>query len=137
MSIFQRGFLLIPHKLEFYEGEGYCKKISGRLASYVSKAEFEEIVHHLSLSSNMQAQPCLKSSEAEDTRTIEAYLGGTDEDEEGTWTTLYTRENIQVTWAGVGCYQSPLPGLCSTCPGESTGPTLTVRGTTASPWRRR
>ena len=48
----------------------------------------------------MQAQPCLQSSEAEDTRTIEAYLGGTDEDEEGTWTTLYTRENIQVSSTG-------------------------------------
>ena len=68
------------------------------MASYVTKAEFEEIVYHLSLSHNMQAQPCLKSSQTEETKTIEAYLGGTDEDEEGTWTTLYTRENIEVSW---------------------------------------
>ena len=44
----------------------------------------------------MQAQPCLKSSEDEETKTIEVYLGGTDEDEEGTWTNLYSRENIEV-----------------------------------------
>ena len=98
-EIFQRGFLLIPHKLEFEEGEGYCEKISGRLATYVTKAEFDEILYHLSLSHNMQAQPCLKSSEDERTRTIEVYLGGTDEEEEGTWTTLYSRENIEVSWA--------------------------------------
>ena len=46
----------------------------------------------------MAAQPCLKSSQTEETRTIEVYLGGTDEDQEGTWTTLYTRETIQVSW---------------------------------------
>ena len=59
---------------------------------------FQEILHHLSLSHNMAAQPCLKSSQTEETRTIEVYLGGTDEDQEGTWTTLYTRETIQVSW---------------------------------------
>ena len=47
----------------------------------------------------MQAQPCLKTSEDEKTRTIEAYLGGTDEDKEGTWTTLYSRETIEVSRA--------------------------------------
>ena len=119
-EIFQRGFLLIPHKLEFDEGEGYCKKISGRLASYVTKTEFQEIAYHLSLSHNMQAQPCLKSSEDEETKTIEVYLGGTDEDEEGTWTTLYSRENIEVR----RCYcEAPLLSLLSsTCPGGSTDP---------------
>ena len=117
MRIFQRGFLLIPHKLEFEEGEGYCKKISGRLASYVSQAEFEEILYHLSLSHNMQAQPCLSSSEAEDTRTIEAYLGGTDEDEEGTWTTLYSREIIEVRIAGLGLVVT----LSLPCPAPALG----------------
>ena len=130
--IFQRGFLLIPHKLGFHEGESYCKKISGRLATYVTKAEFDEILYHLSLSHNMQAQPCLKSSEDEKTKTIEVYLGGTDEDKEGTWTTLYSRENIEVSWAP-GCdvdIVNLLSPFSSTYPGESTGHTLTARGTT-------
>ena len=94
---------MIPHPLEFSEGEGYCEKISGRLATYVTKTDFQEILHHLSLSHNMQAQPCLKSSQTEETKTIEVYLGGTDEDEEGTWTTLYSRENIEVSWCWWWC----------------------------------
>ena len=59
----------------------------------------------------MQAQPCLKTSEDEKTRTIEAYLGGTDEDKEGTWTTLYSRETIEVS-RPPSC-QSPLSPLSS------------------------
>ena len=119
-EIFQRGFLLIPHKLKFDEGEGYCEKISGRLATYITKTEFDEILYHLSLSHNMEAQPCLKSSEDEKTKTIEVYLGGTDEDKEGTWTTLYSRENIEVSWSwavmfilSIFCLISPAPTLGS------------------------
>ena len=96
MYTFQRGFMLIPHRLEFNEGLRYCDKISGRLASYVTREEFEEIVYHLSLTENMQAQPCVKSGDREGTKMIEVYLAGTDEDREGTWTTLYSRERIEV-----------------------------------------
>ena len=101
----------------------------------MTKTEFQEIAYHLSLSHNMQAQPCLKSSEDEETKTIEVYLGGTDEDKEGTWTTLYSRETIEVR----SCYcEAPLLSpLSSTCPGESTVPTLTGRDTTVSRWSRR
>ena len=88
--------MLIPHRLEFNEGLRYCDKISGRLASYVTREEFEEIVYHLSLTENMQAQPCVKSGDREGTKMIEVYLAGTDEDTEGTWTTLYSRERIEV-----------------------------------------
>ena len=87
---------MIPHRLEFDEGARYCDKISGRLASYVTREEFEEIVYHLSLTENMQAQPCVKSGDREGTKMIEVYLAGTDEDTEGTWTTLYSRERIEV-----------------------------------------
>ena len=92
----QRGFLLIPHRLGFDEGARYCDKISGRLASFVTKTQFEEIVYHLSLEENMNAEPCTKAGAEEGTKRIEVYVGGTDEDREGTWTTLYSREEIQV-----------------------------------------
>ena len=98
----QRGFLLIPHRLGFDEGARYCDKISGRLASFVTKTQFEEIVYHLSLEENMNAEPCTKAGDEEGTKRIEVYVGGTDEDREGTWTTLYSREEIQVMRLRVG-----------------------------------
>ena len=120
--------MLIPHRLEFNEGLRYCDKISGRLASYVTREEFEEIVYHLSLTENMQAQPCVKSGDREGTKMIEVYLAGTDEDTEGTWTTLYSRERIEVHrkvvhivdscfthYVLIGCIVYSLSTCCTHC----------------------
>ena len=50
----------------------------------------------------MNAEPCTKAGDEEGTKRIEVYVGGTDEDREGTWTTLYSKEEIQVLRLRVG-----------------------------------
>ena len=62
----------------------------------------------------MNAEPCTKAGAEEGTKRIEVYVGGTDEDREGTWTTLYSREEIQVLrlrLEGIGFISCPAPAL--------------------------
>ena len=78
---------MIPHKMDFAEGSHVCGKISGRLASYVTEPELGRLVHHLAQPENRAARGCLTEQ-----NMLQVYLGGTDRDTEGLWTTLQSKE---------------------------------------------
>ena len=92
--IFQAGLLVVPHKLSFKESLHTCSKMSGRMTTYINKTEFTEILHHLGSPASMAAPECSTALDSE-TNEIQVWLGGTDEDKEGVFTTWYTRQLIQ------------------------------------------
>ena len=85
---------MVPHKLTFEESLHACKKLSGSLASYVNKTEFDDIVYFVSLTKNMNSQGCIEK--LEDGNNIEVWAGGMDDRQEGLWETWNTREPIKV-----------------------------------------
>ena len=85
---------MVPHKLTFEESLHTCKKLSGSLASYVNKTEFDDIVYFVSLTKNMNSQGCIEK--LEDGNNIEVWAGGMDDRQEGLWETWNTREPIKV-----------------------------------------
>ena len=85
---------MVPHKLTFEESLHTCKKLSGSLASYVNKTEFDNIVYFVSLTKNMNSQGCIEK--LEDGNNIEVWAGGMDDRQEGLWETWNTREPIKV-----------------------------------------
>ena len=89
---------MIPRKMEFDDAAYACTRISGELASYVTRDEFRELVDHLSLYKNILAGECLKDiATEEDIDIIQVYLGGSDEEIEGNYTTLISKTPIQVS----------------------------------------
>ena len=91
----EKGYFLVPQQLSFDEGVHMCKKLSGSPISYTTKTEFEEIIHHLSLSSNMRAPGCVERLE-DGSSSVQVWGGGSDEAREGTWTTWDTGREIKV-----------------------------------------
>ena len=92
----QHGLVMVPHKLNYRESLHACAKISGELVSYVDRSRFDEITHFISRSGHMNSNECSASSDSDGTRrTIQVYLGGSDMDSEGLWTTLYNKTKIQ------------------------------------------
>ena len=89
-----QGLFMVPHKLTFEESLHTCKKLSGSLASYVNKTEFDDIVYFVSLTKNMNSQGCIEK--LEDGNNIEVWAGGMDDRQEGLWETWNTREPIKV-----------------------------------------
>ena len=71
----------------------------------------------------MNAEPCTKAGAEEGTKRIEVYVGGTDEDREGTWTTLYSREEIQVLRLRIGGFNVDL----ISCPAPALGRQQTLQ----------
>ena len=95
---------MVPHKLTFEESLHACKKLSGSLASYVNKTEFDDIVYFVSLTKNMNSQGCIEK--LEDGNNIEVWAGGMDDRQEGLWETWNTREPIKVNlhYICIECY---------------------------------
>ena len=87
--------VVIPHKLSFKESLHMCSKMSGKMKTYINKTELTEILHQLGSPASMNALECSTALDG-DTTEIQVYLGGTDEDREGVFTTWYTRELIKV-----------------------------------------
>ena len=88
---------MIPRKMEFDDAAYACTRISGELASYITRTEFEELVDHLAIYKNILAGECLKDiATEEDIDIIQVYLGGSDVEIEGNYTTLLTKIPIQV-----------------------------------------
>ena len=46
---------MIPRKMEFDDAAYACTRISGELASYITRTEFEELVDHLFLEALVEA----------------------------------------------------------------------------------
>ena len=89
---------MVPHKLSFDESIHVCKKLSGTPVTFTNKTTFDDIVHHLSLASNMRASGCVQTLE-DGSRSVQVWGGGSDEAREGVWTTWDTNQKIEV---GVG-----------------------------------
>ena len=89
---------MVPHKLSFDESIHVCKKLSGTPVTFTNKTIFDDIVHHLSLASNMRASGCVQVLE-DGSRSVQVWGGGSDEAREGVWTTWDTNQKIEV---GVG-----------------------------------
>ena len=129
--------MMIPRKFEFDDAGYACTRLSGELASYITREDFEDLVDHLALYKNILAGECLKDiATEEDIDIIQVYLGGSDEEIEGNYTTLITKMPIQVKII------IPFPlydtkTVSSTFPGVSLGHTQTLGATTASCWRPR
>ena len=87
--------MMVPHKLSFKESLHTCSKLSGKMMTYINKTEFTEILHHLGSPANMNAREC-STALSSDTNEVQVYLGGTDDDTEGVFTTWYTRQLIKV-----------------------------------------
>ena len=75
--------MLVPHKLDFSESSHVCGKLSGWLASYVTKEDLSRLVHHLASPNSRAASECVT-----DLAMLQVYLGATDIHMEGNWTTL-------------------------------------------------
>ena len=86
---------MIPQKLTFEESRHICKKLTGAPISYTDKAEFESIVHFLSLASNMRAPGCGERL-GDGSTNLQVWAGGSDEAREGVWTTWDTNKEIDV-----------------------------------------
>ena len=71
-----------------------CSKMSGQMTTYINKTQLTEILHHLGSPASMNAAECSTALDSE-TNEIQLYLGGTDDDVEGVFTTWYTRQLIQ------------------------------------------
>ena len=95
MEMFQSGMVMVPHKLSFKESLHMCSKMSGEMTSYINQTEFSHILHHLGAPANVNAGECSTALDS-DTSELQVYLGGTDDDEEGVFTTWYTRRLIEV-----------------------------------------
>ena len=91
-----RGYFMVPQKITFEESRHICKKLTGAPISYTDKAEFESIVHFLSLSSNMRAPGCGERL-GDGSTNLQVWAGGSDEAREGVWTTWDTNKEIDVT----------------------------------------
>ena len=91
--------MMIPRKFEFDDAGYACTRLSGELASYITREDFEDLVDHLALYKNILAGECLKDiATEEDIDIIQVYLGGSDEEIEGNYTTLVTKMPIQVKY---------------------------------------
>ena len=89
--------MMIPRKMEFHDAAYACTRLSGQLASYITRSQFEELVDHLALYKNILAGECLKDiATEEDIDIIQVYLGGSDVEIEGNYTTLITKIPIEV-----------------------------------------
>ena len=86
---------MVPHKLSFDESIHVCKKLSGTPVTFTNKTIFDDIVHHLSLASNMRASGCAQTLE-DGSRSVQVWGGGSDEAREGVWTTWDTNQKIEV-----------------------------------------
>ena len=91
----EKGFFMVPQPLSFDESVHVCKKLSGSPISYTSKTDFEKIIHHLSLSSNMRASGCVERLE-DGSSSVQVWGGGSDEVREGTWNSWDTGREIKV-----------------------------------------
>ena len=125
--------MMIPRKMEFDDAAYACTRISGELASYITRTEFEELVDHLAIYKNILAGECLKDiATEEDIDIIQVYLGGSDVEIEGNYTTLLTKIPIQVRrsnaieWKLSQCNGS-LADKLLTCPGGCRCHSLTHR----------
>ena len=91
----ENGYFMVPHKLSFDESIHVCKKLSGTPVTFTNKTIFDDIVHHLSLASNMRASGCAQTLE-DGSRSVQVWGGGSDEAREGVWTTWDTNQKIEV-----------------------------------------
>ena len=101
ISMLQSGMVMVPHKLSFKESLHMCSKMSGKMTTYINQTEFTTILHHLGSPANMKAKECSTVLDS-DTNEIQVYLGGTDDDKEGVFTTWYSRQLIEVERGGGG-----------------------------------
>ena len=104
-----------------------CSKMSGKMTTYINKTELAEILHHLGSPASMAASECSTPLDSQ-TNEIQVFLGGTDEDQEGVFTTWYSRQLIEV---GREMEVRDYLMTCSTCPGAPTDLTMTGSSTTA------
>ena len=75
--------MLVPQKLDFSESSHVCGKLSGWLASYVTKKDLTRLLHHLASPNSRAASECVTELDM-----LQVYLGATDIHMEGNWTTL-------------------------------------------------
>lgn len=100
---------LIPHKLSFKpQGLEICSKLSGRLAVYSSKEEYEIIENYLSKENIQKSARCLKTSKNPlETFIISVWLGNNDDEIEGQFKDIYSGKPVVYTpWR----VQRPYPG---------------------------
>ena len=83
---YSHSLVLVPQHMQFREGLHQCSKLSGRLADYTEKAEFDEITHFLAKRENSFSGHC-SSGRGEDGRMVEVSLAVSDEKVETNWTT--------------------------------------------------
>ena len=90
--------MLIPHKMDFGESSHVCAKISGRIADYVTESSLLRLVHHLAKPQHQEARNCLT-----DQNKLQVFVGGTDRETEGLWTTIYSKDCLNLGMITTGC----------------------------------
>ena len=68
----EQGLFMVPQKLNFQESVHACEKMSGTVASFTQRNEFEDIVHFLSLRQNKRAAACVEVREGDS--NIQVYI---------------------------------------------------------------
>ena len=93
------SLVLVPQKMSFFDGSYVCTKLSGSIVEYVQRNRFQEITHFLAGRGQTSTSQCTTTWN-EDDRAVEAYLGGTDNKEEGKWRTwVHDEEIFHLPWA--------------------------------------
>ena len=85
-SMRERGLFMVPQQLGFQESVHSCNKMSGTVASFTQRDEYEDIAHFLSLRQNMRASPCVEDREG-GSKFMQVWAGASDEEVEGVWRT--------------------------------------------------
>ena len=85
-SMQEQGLFMVPQQLSFQESVHSCKKMSGRVASFTQRQEFEDIVRFLSLRQNMRASACSEDRE-DGSSLLQVWAGASDQEVEGVWRT--------------------------------------------------
>ena len=89
-----KSYHLIPHKINNIPNSiKFCKKYSSQLAIWNNKKEFADLISYLSGKNIMAAKEC-QGKVTKNSVTLQIWLGGQDNEEEGIWRNYYTDEVI-------------------------------------------
>jgi hypothetical protein len=97
---YNQSLVLMPQRLNFFEGQHQCSKLSGRLADYTEKNEFEDIAHFLARRGNSHSEHCSSPRPGHNGRNVEVFLAVSDKREETKWRTWDGDQTVNhLPWA--------------------------------------
>ena len=105
----QKSIHLVPYKLSLKpHGMDMCNKLSGRMAGYSTKEEYENIVQFMSKANHQKTKHCVvKGKNTFESFIMSAWLANDDDDVEGEFRDVYSGKAVEYTpWRD----QRPFPG---------------------------